>query len=212
MKLKLVHSLALGLLIGLPAQAQVQLFEAEMSGIAPHAGGKWSQGIQEWTAGLEYTIDGRISFGFDYSKPISDTIDWDPNLKSYTINPYGIFEFIEPDNLKSFSFAIRTDFIHENTTKSESTTSDPDKLNNFNRTALGAGPIFALRIFAGEKLILIPSAGYEFFYVTHKRDQLRPEDEGGSVFDKDEVIWHDATGACAIHYHFTELLGLSFEP
>ena len=69
--------------------------------------------------GLEYTIDGRTTFGFDYSKPLKDTLTFDDKLKAYTINPYAIFEFIEPDNLKTFSFALRADFIHENTTKNE---------------------------------------------------------------------------------------------
>ena len=73
----------------------------------------------------------------------SDTIKFDANLKAYTINPYAIFEFIEPDNLKTFSFAIRADFIHENTTKDEAVPGDGDstKLNNFRRSSIGGGPI-----------------------------------------------------------------------
>lgn len=209
MKLKLVHTLALSLLIGLPLRAQVQLFEADMSGVVPHVGGKWNQAIQEWTAGLEYTIDGRTTFGFDYTKPITDTIKFDNTLKAYTINPYAIFEFIEPDNLKTFSFAIRADFIHENTTKSEPTPSDEKKLNNFKRTSLGGGPVFALRIFSSEKLVMVPSATYEFFYVSYQRNELQGL---SGTFSEDNFIWHDVIGACAFHYHFSEFTGVVFEP
>lgn len=209
MNLKFVYPLALSLLIGLPLHAQVQLFEADMSGIVPHVGGKWNQAIQEWNVGLEYTIDGRTTFGFDYSKPLKDTLAFDPNLKAYTINPYALFEFIEPDNLKTFSFAIRADFIHENTTKEATTTADSAKLNNFRRTSLGGGPVFALRIFSSEKLVLVPSAGYEFFYVTFQRNELRSLN---GDFQEDNVIWHDVVGALALHYHFSEFTGLILEP
>lgn len=210
MNLKLVHTLALSLLIGSPLVAQVQLFEADMSGVVPHVGGKWNQAITEMNVGLEYTIDGRTTFGFDYTKPLADTIQFDKSLKAFTINPYAIFEFIEPDNLKTFSFAIRADFIHENTTKSEATPGDDLMLNNFKRTSIGGGPIFALRIFSSEKLVMIPSAAYEFFYVSYQRNQLKPGLTGD--FQEDNLIWHDATGACAFHYHFTEFWGLVFEP
>jgi hypothetical protein len=210
MKLKLVHSLAFSLLIGLPARAQVQLFEADMSGVVPYVGAKWSQAITQWNAGLEYTIDGRTTFGFDFSKPFDDTLSFDPNLKAYTINPYAIFEFIEPDNLKTFSFAIRADFIHENTTKDAVDPADTQNLNNFRRTQIGGGPIFALRIFASEKLVMIPMAAYEFFYVTYQRNQLIDDTSGD--FDEDDVIWHDAYGSLAMHYRFSEFNGLIFEP
>lgn len=195
--------------MGLPLQAQVQLFEADMSGIVPHAGLKWNKAIQEWSLGLEYTIDGRTTFGFDYSKPLADTIEFDKTLKAYTINPYAIFEFIEPDNLKTFSFSIRADFIHENTTKSASTTGDTTKLNNFKRTSMGGGPVFALRIFSSEKLVMVPSAGYEFFYVTYQRNELNSL---SGNFQEDNAIWHDAVGACAFHYHISEFMGVTFEP
>lgn len=209
MILKRAYPFILGLLIGLPLSAQVQLFEAEMSGIVPHVGGKWNQGIQEWNAGLEYTIDGRTTFGFDYSKPLKDTLAFDNTLKAYTINPYAIFEFIEPDNLKTFSFALRADFIHENTTKNESTLDDSLMLNNFRRTSLGGGPIFSLRIFSSEKLSMVPSAAYEFFYVTLQRNKLV---KLNGEFEEETAIWHDASGALAFHYHFTEFSGLLFEP
>ena len=209
MNLKLVHPLALSLLIGLPLQAQVQLFEADMSGIVPHAGFKWNQAIQEWSVGLEYTLDGRTTFGFDYVKPLADTINFDKTLKAYTINPYAIFEFIEPDNLKTFSFAIRADFLHENTTKDEVTAGDTAMLNNFRRSSIGGGPIFALRIFSSEKLVMIPAASYEFFYVTFQRNELNSL---SGTFSEDNVIWHDAVGSCAFHYRFSEFTGITFEP
>jgi hypothetical protein len=211
MNLKLFHAFALSLLVAIPLRAQVQLFEADMSGIVPHVGGKWNQGIQEWMVGLEYTIDGRTTFGFDYSKPLKDTISFDASLKAYTINPYAIFEFIEPDNLKTFSFAIRADFLHENTTKKEAPAGDPDttKLNNFRRTSLGGGPLFALRIFSSEKLVIVPTAAYEFFYVTFQKNDL---DGTTGNFVEDNLIWHDVVGSCAVHYHFNEFTGILFEP
>jgi hypothetical protein len=210
MKLKLVHSFALGLLIGLPAQAQVQLFEADMSGVVPYVGGKWNQAITQWNVGLEYSIDGRTTFGFDFSKPLDDTLAFDPNLKAYTINPYAIFEFIEPDNLKTFSFALRADFIHENTTKDADDPADTQNLNNFRRTQIGGGPIFALRIFASEQLVMIPMAAYEFFYVTYQRNQLIDNTTG--AFFEDKLIWHDAYGSLAMHYRINEFNGVVFEP
>jgi len=210
MNLKRAYAFALSLLVGMPLYAQVQLFEADVSGIVPHVGAKWNRGVQEWNVGLEYTIDGRTTFGFDYSKPLKDTLSFDDQLKAYTINPYAIFEFIEPDNLKTFSFAIRADFIHENTTKSVSTPEDTDKLNNFRRTSLGGGPLFSLRIFSSEKLAMVPTAAYEFFYVTYQRSQLTSS--SGGEFPEDSMIWHDASGALAFHYHFTEFMGLLFEP
>src|SRR5687767_5038114 len=113
MMLKRIIPLALALTTALPVYSQVQLFEAEVSGIIPYVSGKWNPGIQEYVVGLEYNIDGRTTLGFSYSRPIKDTLSFDPALKAYTINPYAIFEFIEPDNLKTFSFAIRTDLISE---------------------------------------------------------------------------------------------------
>lgn len=210
MNWKIIAPLALNLLFGMPVHAQVTLFESDVSGIVPHVGVKWNQGIQEYLGGLEYTIDGRTTLGFDASKPVKDTLTFDANLKAFSLNPYAIFEFVEPDNLKTFSFAMRADFIHESTTKSKSTLVPADTLNSFSRTAWGGGPIFALRIFSSESLIIIPSAAYEFFYVTYHRDLLSSPTNGD--FKQGDYLWHDVTGSCAFRYAFNEFNGISFEP
>jgi hypothetical protein len=211
MTLKRIIPLAMMLSAALPAFSQVQLFEAEVSGIVPYAAVKWNSGITQWAAGMEYTIDGRTTLGFDYSQPLKDTLSFDSELKSYMINPYGIFEFIEPDNLKTFSFAIRADFINEDTRKKNPTPDDTLKLNSFSRTQLGGGPIFALRIFNSDKLAMIPSVGYEFFYVTYQKNQLTKGGTAGT-FTEGDYLWHDVTGACAFHFILNEFNGLTFEP
>jgi hypothetical protein len=196
-----------------PVFSQVQLFEAEVSGIVPHVGVNWNSGITEYVAGMEYTIDGRTTLGFDYTAPLKDTLTFDPDLKAYTVHPYGIFEFIEPDNLKTFSFAVRVDFIHEDTRAKPDNTDPTLKYNSFSRTQLGGGPEFALRIFSSEKLVLIPAAGYEFYYVTFRKDFLNPATGGTSGTFKDgNNLWHDVYGACAVHFIFNEFNGLTFEP
>jgi hypothetical protein len=196
-----------------PAFSQVQLFEAEVSGIVPHAGISWNSGITQYVAGFEYTIDGRTTLGFDYAAPLKDTLTFDPDLKSYTVHPYGEFEFIEPDNLKTFSFAMRVDFIHEDTRDKPSGTPAAKKYNSFSRTWLGGGPVFALRIFSSERLALIPAAGYEAYYVTWRKDFLDPATNGASgTFKEDNNLWHDVSGSCAVHFILNEFNGITFEP
>ncbi len=209
MTLKRIFPLALALTTAIPVFSQVQLFEAEVSGIVPYVEGKWNQGIQEYVVGLEYNVDGRSTLGFNYSRPVSDTLTFDPALKAYAINPYAVFEFIEPDNLKTFSFALRTDFIHEDSNKPS--TNDGTKLNNFSRTQIGGGPIFALRIFSSDKLVMIPTAAYEFFYVTYKRDQLTTSGIQGQ-FPTGTNLWHDLSGSCPFHFLFNEFNGLVVDP
>lgn len=199
------------LCVSLPSYSQVQLFEAEVSGIVPYAGFKWNSAISEYAVGLEYTIDGRTTLGFNYSRPLKDTLSFDPELKAYSINPYGIFEFIEPDNLKTFSFAIRADFINEDTQKDNPTVNDKDKLNSFKRTLMGGGPIFALRIFSSDRLVMIPSAAYELFYVTWQRNMLTDLGNGGN-FSDGETLWHDIVGGCAFRFILNEFNGIVFEP
>jgi hypothetical protein len=210
MTLKRILPLAILLSTALPVLSQVQLFEAEVSGIVPYAGIKWNSGITEWITGLEYNIDGRTTLGFAYGQPLKDTLTFDPDLKSYTINPYGIFEFIEPDNLKTFSFAIRADFVQEDTrAKAESTPANL-RYNSFNRTQMGGGPQFALRLFSSDKLVMVPMAGYEFFYVTYQRNMLNTTTAG--KFPKGSYLWHDVVGSCAFHIILNEFNGLTIEP
>ncbi|MDQ3001253.1 MAG: hypothetical protein M3Y08_08340 [Fibrobacterota bacterium] len=210
MTLKRFIPLALMLSTALPVLSQVQLFEAEVSGIVPFGGVKWNSGITEWVAGIEYNIDGRTTLGLTYGQPLKDTLTFDKDLKSYTLNPYAIFEFIEPDNLKSFSFAIRVDYIQEDTKAKPKGTEDRLKYNSFSRTHIGGGPIFALRLFSSDKLVLIPSAGYEFFYVESKRNQLASSTDGN--FPKETFLWHDVMGSCSFHFLINEFNGLNFEP
>jgi hypothetical protein len=209
MTLKRIIPIALALTTALPVFSQVQLFEAEVSGIIPYVAGKWNQGIQEYVVGLEYNIDGRTSLGVSYAKPLKDTLTFDPALKAYTVNPYAVFEFIEPDNLKTFSFAIRADFINEDSNKPK--TNDGTNLNSFSRTSIGGGPIFALRIFSSDKLVMIPTAAYEFFYVTYKRDDLSVAGTTGK-FPEGTNLWHDLTGSCPFHFILNEFNGISLEP
>ena len=210
MTFKRILPLALALSTAMPVLSQVQLFEAEVSGIVPYAGVKWNSGITEWTTGIEYNIDGRTTLGFGYSQPLKDTLTFDPDLKSYTINPYGIFEFIEPDNLKTFSFAIRADFIQEDTRAKPSGTADELKYNSFSRTQMGGGPQFALRLFSSDKLVMVPMAGYEFFYVEYQRNFLNSSTIG--TFPKGTYLWHDVVGSCAFHILLNEFNGLTVEP
>jgi hypothetical protein len=211
MVLKRILPLAIAMATS-PVFSQVQLFEAEVSGIVPHAGITWNSGITQYVAGLEYTIDGRTTLGFDYAGPFSDTLSFDPDLKAFTVHPYGLFEFIEPDNLKTFSFAVRVDFIHEGTKDKPDDTPPTRRYNSFSRTLLGGGPIFALRIFSSERLAIIPAAGYEFYYVRFRKDFLDPVTGNSGKFDEGTHLWHDLTGSCALHFVFNEFNGLTFEP
>jgi hypothetical protein len=209
MVLKRILPLAIAMATS-PVFSQAQLFEAEVSGIVPHAGITWNSGITQYVAGLEYTIDGRTSLGFDYAAPLSDTLSFDPELKSFTIHPYGVFEFIEPDNLKTFSFAMRVDFIQEDTRAKDGPDTAAATYNSYSRTMLGGGPIFALRIFSSERLALIPMAGYEFYYVTFSKNELVSKISGKP--EQGTHLWHDAYGSCALHFIFNEFNGLTFEP
>ena len=213
MVLKRILPLATALVAASTVFSQVQLFESEVSGIVPHVGLTWNSGIQQYLAGLEYTIDGRTTLGFEYSAPLKDTLSFDKDLKSYTVHPYGEFEFIEPDNLKTFSFAIRVDFIHEGTLDKPSSTPISQRYNSFSRTEIGGGPVFALRIFSSERLAFIPAAGYEFYYVTFRKDFLDPATNGNSGTFKDGTnIWHEINGSCAVHFILNEFNGITFEP
>lgn len=209
MNWKRLAPLALNLLIALPGHSQVQLFEAEVSGIVPTVGVKWNKGITEMMAGFEYTIDGRTTLGLSGSKPLSDTLSFDKKLKEFTVNPYIVFEFVEPDNLKNFSFAVRADLIQENSFR-DTVAGDAGNYNTFRRSAYGGGPIFALRIFASERMVIVPSASYELFYVSFHRDNLYAP--APDQFKEDTFLWHDVSGACAFNYKFNEFNGIVFEP
>ncbi|HKP98629.1 MAG TPA: hypothetical protein VJ385_23055, partial [Fibrobacteria bacterium] len=72
-------------------------------------------------------------------------------------------------------------------------------------------PLFSLRIFSSDKLVMIPTAGYEFFYVTYQRNQLKLAGQGGS-FTEGDYLWHDVIGSCAFHFLFNEFNGMTVEP
>ena len=76
---------------------------------------------------------------------------------------------------------------------------------------MGGGPIFALRIFSSDKLVMIPAASYEFYYVTFQRNQLTKGGTGGA-FPDGNYLWHDVSGSCAFHFLFNEFNGMTVEP
>ena len=204
----------LALLMAWPAFSQVHLFEQDASGIVPYAGFKYNPGIQEYLVGLEYTVEARTTFGISFSSPLKDSLYRkdsipDTDLKSYAYNPYVIFEFIEPGSLGNFSFAMRADWIQENTFKKD--TSSPavaSDFNDFNRTSIGGGPIFAYRILKSEKLAIIPSLAYELLYVnSHKTEASKPQDHGD-----EDVTWHNITAGIDLRYFFNDNSGLTVEP
>jgi hypothetical protein len=206
--------LLLALLMAWPAFSQVQLFEQDASGLVPYVGFKYNQGIQEYLVGLEYTVEARTTFGVNFSSPFKDSLYRkdsipDTDLKSYAINPYVVFEFIEPGSLGNFSFSMRADWIQENTfKKTKSTPVVAADFNAFQRTSLGGGPIFAYRILKSEKLAIIPSFAYELLYVnSHKTEASKPFDHGD-----ENVIWHDISANCIIRYFLNDNSGLMVEP
>ena len=195
--------------------AQTELFEQDLSGIHPFAGLKWNSKITQPVLGLEYTIESRSTLGFQMGFPLKDTLFATPDLDkkveskfhSYFVNPYFMFEFLEPDNAGKFSFSVRGDYIYE------STPADSN-LNGFSRHSLGLGPVFSLRLHAGEKIDVIPQASYEFFYVKWKQNWVThvnaPGDTGS--FADTYFIQHDISLGANVMYHLNETQGLNFEP
>jgi hypothetical protein len=202
--------LALAGLVVMPAFSQVQLFEQDLSGLVPYLGIKWNQSVAEAQAGLEYSIEGRTTLGFAYTSPLSDTIKWDGSYyqgdkpRTDVINPYMVFEFIEPGNLSTFSFAFRADMLYETLIK------DEKNHNNFHRLYIGGGPIFAIRSWTSDRLALIPTASYEFFYVEWKKDLLLSPSSGKPT--KGKGIAHDFIASCPVYYKFNEFHGMVVEP
>jgi|GEM_PF-2222074 len=203
-------------LAAVPVFSQVQLFEQDLSGLRPYAGMKWNQSVTEAELGVEYNIEGRTTLGFAYNQPLSDTIKWDSSYTTdkptaFILNPYVMFEFLEPGNLSNFSFAIKADMYWENLNKSE------DNLNSFRRILIGGGPVFSLRLWTSDRMAVIPSGAYEFFYVNWKKDLLlAPIPPSTTVTrsnpSKGEGIAHDFIGSCSLYYKFNEFQGISFDP
>ncbi len=193
----------------LPAHAQVQLFESDVSAIHPYLGVEWNSNITQPSVGFEYDIEGRTSLGFEASKPVSDTI-LIPGLNAYTMHPWLEFEFIEPGNLKVFSFAVRGDYIYEDVSKPD------DNYNSFTRSRTGAGPVFALRYPTSPDMTVIPEVSYELFYVKWRTEYLNAPDPstGGTqnLHYSDANVWHEFMGGVNLLYRINEVSSINFEP
>jgi hypothetical protein len=190
--------------------SQVQLLEQDVSGIYPYAGVKWNSKITEPLVGFDYIIEGRTLLGLQASKPLADTLQIS-GLKTYLVNPYAIFEFIEPGNLTVFSFAMRGDFVYEDVTRPDS------NYNTFERTSYGLGPILALRYQTSERVTIIPEASYELFYVKWRGVWLNapnpnPPPATLPAYTKDSQIWHEVSGGINLLYHLNETNALNFNP
>jgi hypothetical protein len=213
MKSTIRLGIALASLAVAPVFSQVQLFEQDLSGLVPYLGVRWNQSVIEAQGGVEYNIEGRSVLGFSYIKPLSDTLNWDKSA-SYTsdkpsefaLNPYAEFEFIEPGSLSNFSFSIRGDMVWENLMKSD------ENLNNFRRIGIGAGPMFAIRSWVNDRFAIIPTLGYQFFYVSWQKDMLTNANGTDGEFTKGEGVAHDIRFTCPFYYKLNEFHGLSFEP
>lgn len=215
------------------AGAQVQLFEQEVSGIQPYAGFRWNSEISQYVAGFEYNTEGRTTVGFAFSSPLKDTLSFNEDLQSFKLNPYGIFEFIEPGPLNIFSFAMKASFEYENVFASSKTYAvvdssvtppEPSKVEEpdfFRRTTLGAGPIFGLRLVSGDHFTFIPLLSYEFQYVTFQRRAVEWVEVSPGIFEpriddntnKDgELLWHQLNAGVAVMAMFDEMNGINVEP
>lgn len=206
---------ALAAMIAAPVFSQVQLFEQDLSGLVPYVGLKWNQNVTEMGLGVEYSIEGRTTLGFAGNLPLADTLKWENSYtadkpKAYVLNPYAIFEFFEPGNLSTFSFAIRTDMYWEDLRKAD------DNRNDFSRMLIGGGPVFASRIWTSDRFAVIPTAYYEFFYTRWRKTILLAPPPGQVVNKSNSTngdgIAHDISLSCAFYYKFSETLGFSFEP
>ncbi|HAO98730.1 MAG TPA: hypothetical protein DCQ83_01660 [Fibrobacteres bacterium] len=206
------------LLTAVLAFSQTELFEQDLSGIHPYVGTKWNSKITQPFVGLEYTIEGRSTLGIRAGMPLKDTAFSAPpdsdkkveaKFKSFFVNPYAVFEFIEPDNTNKFSLALRADYIYEKAPADSN-------LNSFSRNYFGMGPVFGFRFRAGDKFEITPKLAYEFFYtkwllnwVTYSTtSSTTPEGH----FEDDYFIQHDISVSADILYRLTETMGLNFEP
>jgi hypothetical protein len=211
MKAFIRTAIAMTSLAATPVFAQVQLFEQDLSGVVPYAGLKWNQAVTEAMLGVEYTIEGRATLGASYAMPLKDTISWDSSAAfvtdkptAYVVNPYAIFEFIEPGNLSNFSFAIRADVVYESIDKAD------DNYNSFRRLQMGAGPMFAWRTWTSDRFAIIPTVSYQFYYVDWKKDELTSSESG--YYRKGDGVANDFTFSCPFYYKLNEYHGISFEP
>ena len=219
MKKFLIESAFVLLLAG-SAFSQTELFEQDLSGIHPYVGLKWNSNITQPVLGLEYTIESRSTMGIQTGFPLKDTLFSTPGLDkrvesklhSFFVNPYFMFEFLEPDNAAKFSFSMRGDYIFEST-KADS------NLNGFSRHHFGLGPVLSMRLHAGEKIDVVPQVAYEFFYIKAKRNWVTHITPPGTTsadsvgeFDDGYFIQHNVSVAANVLYHLDETQGLSFEP
>lgn len=192
------------LLAALSAFSQVQLFEQDLAGVHPYVGLKWNSNITQPMIGFEYNIEGRTSLGLQAAKPLKDSLKI-PGLNAFQLNPYAIFEFIEPGNLTLFSFAMRADFIYEDITRPDS------NYNSFSRSSFGGGPVFAMRFQTSEHVVVIPEVSYELYYVSWRWTWVNPPaNQKGN--DQQTGIDHDIIAGVNLMYRFNEASGINFEP
>ncbi len=203
--LRLPSWLALLLIPGL-GFSQVHLVEQEMSAVVPQTGVQWNSGITSYMGGLEYVVEGRTSLGLRVSRALTDTVVLNPTLpplKSTVINPYAVFEFIEPGNLSIFSFALKAGF-----TWMDASGTGAD-LSSFERTIYSAGPIFGFRMQPSPGFAYIPTVGYEFQFTKWQRNTLI---DGVGEFEEDNDFWHDVTAGVHLVAVLNEFHSLSFQP
>ncbi len=202
--LRFTSLLALLLLPGL-GNSQVQLVEQEMSAIIPQVGFLWNKNISSFMGGVEYVVEGRTALGIRVSQPLADTILLNPALpalKSRIINPYAVFEFIEPGTLSIFTFSMHAGF-----TWVEASGEGAD-LSSFERTIYSLGPQFGFRMQANPHFTYIPTVGYDFQFTKWERN-IWVE---AADFQEDTDIWHDVTAGVFLIININEFHSTSLKP
>ncbi len=195
------------ILMAAPLFAQVQLFEQDMSGIVPKIGFEWNSQISHITGTFEYNIEGRTTLGCTYLKPMKDTLTFDNTLKGFGVDPYVVFEFVEPSLVNTFSFAVKAGFSYAGATAPE------NNLHTFSRYLIHGGPQFAFRFLTSETFALIPTVGYDLG-IGKSKSEYTIDSAGVKVgrFPKKDLVWHTITGSVPMNYKISEFNGLVFEP
>ena len=178
----------------LSLHAQVQLFEQGHSGINPSASFLWNPSQMNYSVGFDYNIEGKTVLGMNFTKPLTENINH-PNISSFSLNPFGEFEFVEPSIQRSFSFAVQAGYDWTTVTKEELSLEElvpdenvrnnlsadlkdtildlfGDNLNDFGLNRIYGGPVFAYRVYVSDVFKIIPSASYEFGYVRLEQDSI----------------------------------------
>jgi hypothetical protein len=202
--------------------AQVQFFEKGNDGIVPYIGLRASSDIQELKAGIDYTIEGKVSLGCFFLKPLSDTLyNSDPNLSSSTLNPHVAFEIIEPDKAFPLSFVIKASYEYTygnylidsiGTNSAGGDSSIPLIKKSFYRNVYSGSPILTYRFYLGENGLSMPGVSYKFNYVVDSRQVNDYRTGAGNVRDKPNYIWHDFNFELPVNYMFSNVIGIAAHP